>query len=136
MVISAESESTSVLVPSSLPTPTSRSTRSVLSLLLTSSRSPNSRQVAIPERVAKILTFPDRVTHHNIEVLRAAVRNGNEVHPGANFILQGGDDGFKKFLKFGDKHAMAEKLRVGDVVERHLRDNEYVFSRETGWDAS
>lgn len=81
-------------------------------------------QVAVPERVCKILTFPDRVTPHNIEVLRAAVRNGTEVHPGANFILQGGQEQFKKFLKFGDKEFMADKLRVGDVVERHLRDNE------------
>lgn len=78
----------------------------------------------MPERVAKILTYPDRVTDQNIEVLRRAVRNGNDVHPGANFILQGGESGFKKFLKFGDKEMMAEKLRVGDVVERHLRDNE------------
>ncbi|KAK4700233.1 DNA-directed RNA polymerase III subunit RPC1, partial [Phenoliferia sp. Uapishka_3] len=88
-------------------------------------------QVAVPERVAKILTYPDRVTDQNIEVLRNAVRNGNDVHPGANFILQGGESGFKKFLKFGDKQMMAEKLRVGDVVERHLRDNDIVlFNRQ------
>lgn len=80
--------------------------------------------MAVPERVAKILTFPDRVTPQNLEVLRKAVRNGNDVWPGANFILQGGETGFKKFLKFGDKDMMAERLRVGDIVERHLRDNE------------
>ncbi|KAM0748584.1 DNA-directed RNA polymerase III subunit C1 [Meredithblackwellia eburnea MCA 4105] len=88
-------------------------------------------QVAVPERVAKVLTYPDRVTHHNIEILRQAVRNGNDIHPGANFILQGGDSGFKKFLKFGDKAVMAERLRVGDIVERHLRDNDIVlFNRQ------
>lgn len=81
-------------------------------------------QVAVPERVAKILTFPDRVTPHNIEVLKAAVRNGTDAHPGANFILQGGQEQFKKFLKFGDREAMADRLRVGDIVERHLKDDE------------
>lgn len=81
-------------------------------------------QVAIPERVAKILTFPDRVTPHNIEILRSAVRNGTDVHPGANFIIQGGGQQFKKFLKFGDRTVTAEKLRIGDIVERHLRDDE------------
>lgn len=81
-------------------------------------------QVAIPERVAKILTFPDRVTPHNIEILRSAIRNGTDVHPGANFIIQGGGQQFKKFLKFGDRTMTAEKLRIGDIVERHLRDDE------------
>ena len=88
-------------------------------------------QVAVPERVAKVLTFPDRVTPHNIERLRAAVRNGTDQWPGANFILHGGESGFKKFLKFGDKAAMADKLRIGDIVERHLRDNDIVlFNRQ------
>ncbi|POY73995.1 putative DNA-directed RNA polymerase [Rhodotorula taiwanensis] len=87
-------------------------------------------QVAVPERVAKILTYPERVTPHNIERLRQAVRNGTEVHPGANFINQGGD-GTKKFLKFGDRDWLADKLRIGDVVERHLRDNDIVlFNRQ------
>lgn len=71
-----------------------------------------------------MLTYPERVTAHNIERLRDAVRNGTEKHPGANFINQGGDAGLKKFLKFGDRNYMADKLRVGDVVERHLRDDE------------
>lgn len=46
------------------------------------------------------------------------------MHPGANFINQGGDTGLKKYLKFGDREFMADKLRIGDVVERHLRDDE------------
>ncbi|GAA5869946.1 hypothetical protein JCM1840_007679 [Sporobolomyces johnsonii] len=88
-------------------------------------------QVAVPERVAKILTYPERVTSHNIERLRQAVRNGTDVHPGANFINQGGDTGLKKFLKFGDREFMADKLRIGDVVERHLRDDDIVlFNRQ------
>ncbi|GJN89850.1 hypothetical protein Rhopal_002839-T1 [Rhodotorula paludigena] len=88
-------------------------------------------QVAVPERVAKILTYPERVTAHNLERLRQAVRNGTDVHPGANFINQGGDSGLKKFLKFGNREMMADKLRIGDVVERHLRDDDIVlFNRQ------
>ena len=39
---------------------------------------PNLRvdEVAVPQHVAKTLTFPDRVTPHNIERLRRAVLNG------------------------------------------------------------
>jgi DNA-directed RNA polymerase III subunit RPC1 len=70
------------------------------------------------------------VTDHNIEILRKAVRNGVEVHPGANFIVSGSSTGagagFKKFLKFGDREAAAAQLRIGDIVERHLRDDEFV----------
>jgi len=36
--------------------------------------------------MAKVLTFPDRVNRYNIEKLRILVRNGPEVHPGANFV--------------------------------------------------
>ncbi|KAM0788234.1 hypothetical protein ACM66B_001388 [Microbotryomycetes sp. NB124-2] len=88
-------------------------------------------QVAIPEGVAKNLTYPDRVTNHNLENLRQAVRNGCDVHPGANFILQQGQRNFKSFLKYGDRNALADNLRVGDVVERHLKDDDIVlFNRQ------
>ncbi|SCV70568.1 BQ2448_3330 [Microbotryum intermedium] len=88
-------------------------------------------QVAVPERIAKILTFPDRVTPHNIERLRQAIRNGHDVHPGANFVLAGGSEMFKKFLKFGNREMLADRLRVGDIVERHLRDDDIVlFNRQ------
>ncbi|KZT20622.1 beta and beta-prime subunits of DNA dependent RNA-polymerase [Neolentinus lepideus HHB14362 ss-1] len=93
---------------------------------------PNLRidEVAVPERVAKILTYPERVTQHNIEVLRRAVRNGCDVHPGANYVTAG-NSGFKKFLKFGNRGAIAEGLRVGDVVERHIVDGDIVlFNRQ------
>ncbi|TDL29012.1 beta and beta-prime subunits of DNA dependent RNA-polymerase [Rickenella mellea] len=93
---------------------------------------PNLRidEVAVPERVAKILTYPDRVTSHNIEALRQAVRNGCDVHPGANYVTAG-STGFKKFLKFGNRNAIADGLRIGDVVERHIIDGDVVlFNRQ------
>ena len=93
---------------------------------------PNLRidEVAIPERVAKILTYPERVTSHNIDMLKRAVRNGCDVHPGANFVTAG-NSGFKKFLKFGNRTAIADSLRVGDTVERHIIDGDIVlFNRQ------
>ncbi|KAE9394109.1 beta and beta-prime subunits of DNA dependent RNA-polymerase [Gymnopus androsaceus JB14] len=91
---------------------------------------PNLRidEVAVPERVAKILTFPDRVTPHNIEMLRKMVRNGTERYPGANFVSRGQN---KKFLKFGNREAVADGLAVGDVVERHIIDGDVaLFNRQ------
>jgi len=91
---------------------------------------PNLRidEVAVPERVAKILTYPERVTIHNINNLKQAVRNGPDVHPGANFMARGEN---KKFLRFGNRNAIADGLAMGDVVERHIIDGDIVlFNRQ------
>ncbi|KDR83341.1 hypothetical protein GALMADRAFT_235418 [Galerina marginata CBS 339.88] len=91
---------------------------------------PNLRidEVAVPERVAKILTYPERVTAHNIHLLKKAVRNGPDVHPGANFVARGDN---KKFLRFGNRTAIADGLSIGDVVERHIIDGDIVlFNRQ------
>ena len=74
---------------------------------------PNLRidQVAVPVHVAVILTYPERVNKANIEFLRKLVRNGPDVHPGANFLLQRGSD-MKKFLKFGNRQKIAQDLKV------------------------
>jgi DNA-directed RNA polymerase III subunit RPC1 len=82
-----------------------------------------SGKVAVPVRVAKILTYPERVTAHNVELLREAVRRGTEEHPGANYV-QAGSNGFKRYLKYGNREDIAAKLRIGDIVERHIVDGE------------
>lgn len=92
---------------------------------------PNLRvdQVGVPRRVAKILTYPERVTKHNLQRLRQAIINGPDVHPGANIIAFA--SGTKIFLKYGDRSYIASMLRPGDVVERHLRDDDIVlFNRQ------
>jgi DNA-directed RNA polymerase III subunit RPC1 len=76
-----------------------------------------------------ILTYPERVTPHNIEKMRQAIRNGPYTHPGANFIEY--QNGMKIFLKFGDRNMIANNLKYGDTVERHLRDDDVVlFNRQ------
>ena len=87
-------------------------------------------QVAVPVHVAMILTYPERVNKSNIEFLRKLVMNGPDVHPGANFLLQRGTD-MKKFLKFGNRAQISKELKYGDIVERHLIDNDIVlFNRQ------
>ncbi|KAG0249377.1 hypothetical protein BG011_009370 [Mortierella polycephala] len=93
---------------------------------------PNLRidQVAVPELVAKNLTYPERVTTHNIDRLRSAIRNGSDVHPGANYVTLGSSN-MKKSLKFGNRELISQELQVGDLVERHLSDGDVVlFNRQ------
>ncbi|KAF9077107.1 hypothetical protein BDP27DRAFT_1311829 [Rhodocollybia butyracea] len=91
---------------------------------------PNLRidEVAVPIKVATTLTYPERVTSHNIEKLRLAVRNGVDVHPGANFVTRGQN---KKYLKFGNRQAIAAGLAIGDIVDRHIIDGDVaLFNRQ------
>ncbi|XP_048419559.1 DNA-directed RNA polymerase III subunit RPC1 isoform X1 [Stegostoma tigrinum] len=93
---------------------------------------PNLRidEVAVPVHVAKILTYPERVTKANLEFMRKLVRNGPEVHPGANFIQQRHTN-LKRFLRYGNREKMAQELKYGDIVERHLIDGDVVlFNRQ------
>jgi DNA-directed RNA polymerase III subunit RPC1 len=86
-------------------------------------------QVGVPLRIAKILTYPERVTPWNIDQLRKSVLRGPDRHPGANYVLF--PDGSKRFLRFGDREDIARSLCVGCVVERHLRDGDLVlFNRQ------
>lgn len=80
---------------------------------------PNLRidQVAVPIHVAKILTYPERVTKANIHFLRKLIMNGPDVHPGANFLHQRGTE-MKKFLKFGNRAQIAKELKVSGKLEQ------------------
>jgi DNA-directed RNA polymerase III subunit RPC1 len=93
---------------------------------------PNLRidEVAIPKRVARKLTYPEKVTDYNITRLRQSVINGTMLHPGANYIVDG-VKGYKKFLKYANLSDCAKYLKVGDTVERHLIDGDLVlFNRQ------
>ncbi|KAL0236022.1 hypothetical protein GEMRC1_002604 [Eukaryota sp. GEM-RC1] len=86
-------------------------------------------QVGVPILVAKVLTFPEPVNRHNLEKLQRMVRNGANTYPGANFIVH--KTGIRKWLAFGDLDKAADQLRFGDVVERHLIDDDVVlFNRQ------
>ncbi|KAJ9137803.1 DNA-directed RNA polymerase subunit [Coniochaeta hoffmannii] len=87
--------------------------------------------VAVPQLVAKNLTYPERVQRQNIEKLRQCVRNGPDVWPGAQGLIKSEEGGYKINLKFGDREMLARQLQYGDVVERHLEDEDIVlFNRQ------
>lgn len=79
-------------------------------------------------RVAMIMTFPDRVTRYNIDTMKKLVANGPNVHPGANYVRSGE---ITKSLAYGNRAEVAANLSVGDIVERHMHDDDVVlFNRQ------
>ncbi|XP_035660991.1 DNA-directed RNA polymerase III subunit RPC1-like [Branchiostoma floridae] len=93
---------------------------------------PNLRidQVAVPVHVAKILTYPEKVNKANIQLMRRLIVNGCDTHPGANFV-ESRATGVKRFLKYGNRQKIAQELKYGDIVERHLMDKDVVlFNRQ------
>lgn len=87
-------------------------------------------EVAVPDRIAKILTYPERVTTHNREKLKVLVTNGPFVYPGANYVLKRGEE-VRRNLRFGQRDKLAKGLGIGDIVERHLEDGDIVlFNRQ------
>ncbi|CAK3742767.1 DNA-directed RNA polymerase III subunit RPC1 [Lecanosticta acicola] len=91
-------------------------------------------EVAVPSRVAVNMTYPERVTKHNFEKLKACIRRGDRVHPGANYIVKGRDRRrivLRMVAMKGDLNKVAEQLEIGDTVERHLEDGDIVlFNRQ------
>ncbi|KAK3709098.1 DNA-directed RNA polymerase III subunit C1 (rpo31) [Vermiconidia calcicola] len=91
-------------------------------------------EVAVPSRIAVTMTYPEKVTRYNIEKLKACILRGDKVHPGANFVVKGAD-GRRVVLKVvsqkGDLKKIADRLVIGDTVERHLEDGDIVlFNRQ------
>ena len=49
---------------------------------------PNLRidQVGVPTEVARTMTYPERVSRHNLQHLRSLIVNGPKQWPGANYV--------------------------------------------------
>lgn len=87
-------------------------------------------EVAVPDRIAKILTYPEKVTRYNLNKMKTLVSKGAEVFPGANYLLKK-SEAARRNLRFGNRAKLAENLDIGDIVERHLEDGDYVlFNRQ------
>ncbi|SCW02286.1 LAFE_0F03092g1_1 [Lachancea fermentati] len=87
-------------------------------------------EVAVPDRVAKVLTYPEKVTRYNKRKLQELIINGPNVHPGANYLLKKNEDA-RRNLRYGDRMKLAKNLQYGDVVERHIEDGDVVlFNRQ------
>jgi len=86
-------------------------------------------EVGVPMPIARILTMPCIVTPRNVERLKVFVRNGEDIHPGANYVLR--SDGRRIKVTNVNKDDLAEKLEFGWVVERQLKDGDIVlFNRQ------
>ncbi|XP_047946295.1 DNA-directed RNA polymerase III subunit 1-like [Salvia hispanica] len=78
--------------------------------------------------MAGMLTYPERVSHHNIEKLRQCVRNGPQ-YPGAKFLRT--PDGHEISLMYSARKHHADQLKYGCIVHRHLEDGDVVlFNRQ------
>lgn len=91
---------------------------------------PNLRidEVAVPEKIAVKLSYPERVTDYNIHEMRKRVINGAKMHPGANIIETGRGPYPRRSLQpikdIRRREEMARNLRIGDIVHRHVQDGE------------
>ncbi|GAV71386.1 RNA_pol_Rpb1_2 domain-containing protein/RNA_pol_Rpb1_3 domain-containing protein/RNA_pol_Rpb1_1 domain-containing protein/RNA_pol_Rpb1_5 domain-containing protein/RNA_pol_Rpb1_4 domain-containing protein, partial [Cephalotus follicularis] len=86
-------------------------------------------EVAIPIHMAQILTYPERVSAHNIEKLRQCVRNGPFKYPGARMVID--VNGVSRVLHGQYRKHIAEELKFGVIVHRHLEDGDAVlFNRQ------
>lgn len=83
-------------------------------------------EVGVPIQIAKIHTFPEKVTSFNIQKLQKLIDNGPNKYPGANFVTR--EDGQKIDLRY-NKNNLA--LTIGCIVERHMTSEDIVlFNRQ------
>ena len=88
-------------------------------------------EVAIPQRVAQGLTYPERVTKFNFAKLKQRVQNGPSKYPGATTMINRYGQKFSLKHGTGDPEEHVKNLRIGYVVERHLEDGDIVlFNRQ------
>lgn len=86
-------------------------------------------EVAIPIHMARLLTYPERVSCHNIEKLRECVLNGPNEYPGAKLVRY--PDGTSRYLGGDYRKRVADLLQPGCVVDRHLENGDVVlFNRQ------
>ena len=84
-------------------------------------------ELGVPEEIAKNLTFPEKVNNFNIDKLKKLIHNGPNKHPGAKTIIK--KSGNK--ITIIDKNKYNIELEIGDTVNRHLIDGDYVlFNRQ------
>ena len=84
-------------------------------------------ELGVPFEIAKILTYPERATTFNIKRLQSYLDNGYDPifgKTGAKIVHQ---NGIQKDIRF----VKNLKLEIGDIIERHLIDGDYViFNRQ------
>ena len=87
----------------------------------------SAHEVGIPVRIARILTFPERVTPNNKDELQELVNRGPYEHPGANIVFKQVGIGRKKRYVAVDLKERTEELEIGYIVERHMQNGDPVL---------
>ncbi len=87
-------------------------------------------EVGVPEMIAKEVTVPVYVNEWNIDEMKECIKNGPDVHPGANYVIR--NDGRKIRVRNEETiELILEQLEPGFIVERHLKDGDMVlFNRQ------
>ena len=86
-------------------------------------------ELGVPLSIAMNLTFPEVVTQYNIAELKKLVQNGPTKYPGAKMIKY--NDGKTVIDLRYCKNRTDEHLENGFIVERHMRNGDYViFNRQ------
>ena len=84
-------------------------------------------ELGVPYKIAMNLTFPEKVNRINKTRLTKMIRNGPDIHPGAKNIIR--IDSTK--ITIGDINRDTLELEIGDVVNRHLVNGDWVlFNRQ------
>ncbi len=85
------------------------------------------RELGVPLKIAKNITFPSCVNDRNKEFLTKLVLNGPEKYPGANVLQR--KSGESVSLKYVDRNTIT--LNNGDIVHRHMLNGDPVlFNRQ------
>ena len=87
-------------------------------------------ELGIPIKIAMNLTFPEVVNQHNILKMKETVLIGPESWPGAKYIRKK-RTGLTINIKYGMKDTFSQELEIGDIVYRHMINDDYVlFNRQ------
>ncbi len=89
-------------------------------------------QLGVPERIAINMTIPERVTMYNRIKLIKLINNGPYTYPGARYIIRNtSSDELPEKIDLRVIAISSIVLKIGDIVERHLMDDDYVlFNRQ------
>tara|TARA_B100001996_G_scaffold15942_1_gene13320 strand:- start:2162 stop:6460 length:4299 start_codon:yes stop_codon:yes gene_type:complete len=77
-------------------------------------------EIGIPKKIAKTISYPEKVTLLNRPFLEKCIDNGKDVYPGALGLIRNNTN---NTIKPRPKTL----LEVGDIVLRHLCDGDYVL---------
>jgi DNA-directed RNA polymerase subunit A' len=87
-------------------------------------------ELGVPIKIAMNLTFPEVVNQYNIVTMKNLVITGPDNWPGAKYIRKK-KSGNTVNIKWGDKQKFSDELEYGDIVYRHMTDDDFIlFNRQ------